>query len=83
MGTEYRLVTERPAYQDGHFRDTIDQRVYPKRDYDHARKSLTDWHRDMERYESVGLAPWHAHIETREVTDWERVDFTEAEAVPI
>ena len=82
MGTEYRLVTERPAHQDGRYAGDVKQ-VYEKRDYDHARKSLTDWHRDMERYEAGGLAPWHAHIETREVTGWERVDFTEAEAVPI
>ena len=79
MGTEYRLVTERPVYQDGR----AAHEVYPKRDYDHARKSLADWHRDMERYEAVGLAPWHAHIETREVTDWEPIDFKEPEAVPM
>ena len=82
MGTEYRLVTERPAHQYGPS-VTPFREVFPKRSYDHARQSLMGWHRDMERYQSVGLAPWHAHIETREVTDWERVDYTEAEAVPI
>ena len=77
--TEYRLVTERPAaHQDGRH-----QKVYPKRTYELARKSLTDWHRDMKRYDSVGLPPWHAHLETREVSDWERIDFGEPEAVPI
>ena len=82
MGTEYRLVTERPVHQDGRYAGDV-KHVYEKRSYDHARESLADWHRDMERYQSVGLAPWHAYIETREVTDWEPIDFTEAEAVPI
>ena len=76
MGTEYRLVTVKPGESERHV-------VYLKRSYDHARKGLVDWVRDMERYEAVGIAPWTAHIETREVSDWEAVDFTTPEAVPI
>ena len=69
MTTEYRLVTERPGHQDGH--KTL---TYPKRNWEHARKGLEAHGDDMKRYSNAGLAPWHAYIETREVTKWERVD---------
>ena len=77
MGTEYRLVTERPAHQDGRA-----QQVYLKRDYDHARQSLEDWARDMERYRRSDLELWHAKIQEREVTDWVDV-FDDTEGIPI
>ena len=69
MATEYRLVTVRPEYEDGSPRE----RVYPKRDLQHAEQGLTDWVRDMERYRTVGLEAWPGHIETRDVTPWIRV----------
>ena len=69
MTIEYRLVTVRPEYEDGSPRE----RVYPKRDLQHAEQGLKDWVRDMERYRSVGLVAWPGHIETRDVTPWVRV----------
>ncbi len=73
MTTEYRLVTERPAHQNG--RKTL---IYRKRNYEHARDGLKDWGESQARNRNAGLDPWDAWIETREVTGWERVDLTEA-----
>ncbi len=67
--SEYRLVTVRPEYEDGSPRE----RVYPKRDLQHAEQGLKDWVRDMDRYAAVGLEAWAGHIETRDVTPWVRV----------
>ena len=69
MTTEYRLVTERPGHQNGR------KRFYKqKRTWEHARGSLEAHGEDMKRYDSADLEPWHAWIETREVSEWERVD---------
>jgi hypothetical protein len=62
---EYRLVRERPSYQNGK-----SQRIVSKRDYTHARESLEGHYRDMIRYEAAGIEPWHAWIEEREVSEW-------------
>ena len=69
MATEYRLVTVRPEYEDGSPRE----RVYLKRDLQHALQGLKDWVRDLDRYRQVGLEAWPGHIETRDVTPWIRV----------
>ena len=69
MASEYRLVTVRPVYEDGSPRE----RIYKKRDLQHAEQGLKDWVRDMDRYRSVGLEAWPGHIETRDVTPWVRV----------
>jgi hypothetical protein len=78
MTAEYRLVIERPAMA-----AVKRHRYYLKRDYDHARKGLVDHARDSERYAAVGLTPWQAWIEQREVTVWERVDYLPVEGVPV
>ena len=69
MATEYRLVTERPGHQNG--RKTL---IYRKRNWEHASDGLKAWGAQYERDRNAGLEPWDAHIETREVTDWEHVD---------
>ena len=68
MATEYRLVTERPEHI-GSGRRT---RSEPKRNWEHARDGLKAY--AGRNVLPAGLEPWHAWIETREVTDWERVD---------
>ncbi len=69
MATEFRLIVQRPEYEDGQPRE----RVYPKRDRAHAEAGLRDWVRDMARYAEAGLVAWLGHIESRDVTPWVRV----------
>lgn len=69
MTTEYRLVAERPPWQEGR------GLVVAKRDAKKAAEGLRDWRRDMdERYEPNELDVWPAHIEARDVGSWLLVD---------
>ncbi len=76
--TEYRLVLERPAHQDGNR-----LRHVSKRDYSHARKGLQDHQEHATKLLELGLDPWLASVEEREVSEWVKVVFDEAEGVPV
>ncbi len=79
MNQEYRLVVERPEHQTGRRRFT-----YPKRTLADAQRALETQDVHAQRmYEEVGLTVWPAWIETRDCTDWRRLDDEPVEAVPI
>ncbi len=79
MSQEYRLVVERPEQQQGrrHMR-------YRKQSLADAERALEAYQDHAERmYEEVGLTVWAAWIETRDCTDWRRLDDEPVEAAPI
>ncbi len=79
MSHEYRLVVERPEYQQGkrHMR-------YRKQSLADAERALQSHQEHAQRmYEEVGLTVWEAWIETRDVSEWRRLDDEPVEAVPI
>lgn len=79
MSHEYRLVVERPDAQVG-----PRHMIYRKRSLTDAVRALEAHQDHAERmYEQVGLTVWEAWIETRDVTDWRRLDDEPVEAVPI
>ena len=79
MSHGYRLVVERPEHQQGKRRFT-----YRKRSRADAVRALEAHQDHAERmYEQVGLTVWAAWIETRDCTDWRRLDDEPVEAVPI
>ena len=62
---EYRLVAERPLWQEGQ------DLIVPKRNAKKAAEALRDWRRDMvTRYGPNSLDVWEAHIEIREISPW-------------
>ncbi len=79
MSHEYRLVVERPEYQQGRRRFT-----YRKRSLADARRAVEDHNDHAHRmYEAVGLTVWAAWIETRQVGDWARLEDEPVAVVPI
>ncbi len=79
MNNEYRLVVERPEHQDGKRRFT-----YRKRSRDDVERALAAHEEHAQNmYAQVGLSVWAAWIETRDCTDWRRLDDEPVEAVPI
>ncbi len=79
MTHEYRLVVERPEHQQGNRRFT-----YRKRSLADAEQALESHQDHAERmYEEVGLTVWPAWIETRDVSDWRRLDDEPIAAVPV
>lgn len=79
MSHEYRLVVERPEHQDGRRRFT-----YKKHTRADAERALEAHEAHAENmYAQVGLSVWPAWIETRDCTDWRRLNDEPVEAVPI
>ena len=67
MTTEWRLVVDKG----------FSKKTYPKRDHAHALVGVEHAVRDFARYEQMGVVDtsgWEAWIETRQVSDWTRID---------
>ncbi len=79
MSNEYRLVVERPEHQQGRRRFTTRKRTLAD-----AQRALEDYEAHAQRmYETVELPIWKAWIETRQVSDWQRLDEEPVAVVPV